>query len=297
MNNVNTKLNEIKKDGIEKFKFYIYPSNPEQITFYGSKDKVLTKCKLFEIDTYPSLFINSLPITPKKMELVKTCNKKKGLNENIYLFICKDDEYVVLDNLPEVTPPSIVTERFKINILKITNDYLKEYGDMISNKNPVFYDRIKGSRDFVLSNTMDKFNKENKTSFGNSSTVYIFPNEIENALKKKVKTKIISLNSSIVDIKKYLPIDIEMLCAYYDNQYILLSEDFKILKHIPTTNASTEIATEYRKLITSEFLSKYIIKKDKNMKRKDARIIFEALANSVNDGAVKLYLESNKNQK
>ena len=303
MNNV---INgKIQNNNKEKFILYIYPSDPEQIIYYGGKNNVQSECKMMVFDSLLSMMHEKLPVPPESMELVSVRKEKNPSKENVnvfsYLFICKDDDYVLLEDLPNVQPPLNVVKKFKVRILNIVNEYLKEYGKIISATNPIYYGRIKDSRDALqesyFSSTVDELNSKNKTSRDDRSKIYSFPTDIENALNKNAETKIVSLNGSIVDIKKHLPINIKYLHGYDSNQYILLSEDFNLLKHIPTQVSPTGIAMEYRKLLASTFAQKYFIENNKSMKPKEARALYNVLTERINDDAFNFYLKGSQNQR
>ncbi|MBD5405108.1 hypothetical protein HDR59_01000 [bacterium] len=303
MNNV---INgKIQNNNKEKFILYIYPSDPEQIIYYGGKNNVQSECKMMVFDSLLSMMHEKLPVPPESMELVSVRKEKNPSKENVnvfsYLFICKDDDYVLLEDLPNVQPPLNVVKKFKVRILNIVNEYLKEYGKIISATNPVYYGRIKDSRDALqesyFSSTVDELNSKNKTTKGNRSKIYIFPTDIENALNKNAETKILSLNGSIADIKKLLPINIRYLHGYDTNQYILLSDDFSLLTHLPTQVSPNGIAMEYRKLLASTFAQKYFIENNKSMKPKEARALYNVLTDRINDDAFNFYLKSTQNQR
>lgn len=303
MNNV---INgKIQNNNKEKFILYIYPSDPEQIIYYGGKNNVQSECKMMVFDSLLSMMQEKLPVPPESMEFVGVRKEKISLNESVnvfsYLFICKDDDYVLLEDLPNVQPPLNVVKKFKIRILNIVNEYLKEYGKIISDTNPIYYGRIKDSRDALqesyFSSTVDEFNSKNRTSKNNHSKIYVFPTDIENALNKNAETKVFSLNGSIVDIRKHLPINIKYLHGYDSNQYILLSEDFNLLRHIPTITSPTGIAMEYRKLLASTFAQKYFVENDKSMKPKEARALYNVLTDRINDDTFSFYLKSTQKQK
>lgn len=303
MNNIiNGKIQNSNK---EKFILYIYPSDPEQIIFYSGKYNMQSECKIMIFDSLLSVMHDKFPISPESMEFINVRKEKNTSQENVnvfsYLFICKDEDYALLEDLPNVQPPLNVVKKFKVHILNIINAYLKEYGKIISLTNPVYYGRIKESRDYLqesyFSATVDKFNNKNKTAKNTHSKIYIFPTNIENALNTNAETKVMLLNGSIIDIKNNLPINIKSLHGYDNNTYILLSEDFNLLQHIPTVISPANIAVEYRKLMASTFLQKYFVENDKSMKPKEARALYNVLTDKINSDTFNLYKKNLQNQK
>lgn len=296
-------INKQKAKGIERFVVYIYPSDPGQVVYFGNQKSTEHICKLMVIDTLPYMFKSQLPFPPVVLETIDIHNKKNMLKENIMLYICKEDDYVLLDDLPAITPPSQIIKSFKFHILDIVNKYLSDYGDVILNRNPVYYNRLKNSRDFLqgikfLSNIQKNKTKSSSKDkrYKKSSKIYIFPNEIDNVLANKPICKELNINTSVFDLKSDLSITTNGVSINDNGEYIVLSDDFDVIKGLEYKVAPKSVALEYKKIFTSNFMFRVNVVGDISIKKKEARILIEKMQNCINDDTFDLYYSNEKNK-
>lgn len=326
MNIVTENLN-IKKN--EKNIVYIYPSNVEQVTLYSGYIDVQSECKVVAFNSTVEDIKDELPVPPVKLELVET--KTDGAEvENFYLCICKDTDYALISELPNIVPPASIVESFKLHILYMINKYLREKHADIEKKDPYQYEILKSSRDSLLSKVFYKYiqrikadvpsdniqnevpsnnlkkhilnvanklterknfglNKENTEKLpDNISCVYIFPNNIENALNGKIEYKKIYINVPFYNIKRSLPINMERL--HKSDNVVIVSNDFYLLNGIPTytSNPPIEVLRDYEQSIASIISSDFIIRKNEEIKRREAYGLLYKLANRIGEDTYKL---------
>lgn len=260
-----------------KYILYIFPSNPEQIIFFNPNGEITPTGKIMEIKSNENKIKEDLPVIPEFFKVIKTRNKE---NIKEALLICKDEEYVLLEQLLSVQAPKYINEEFKYQLTNIVYDYLKKYGDILKKLNPIKYGRLK--------NSIDSINKKEITTTinaskgkANNNVIYIFPNDLNNALRSNPRCKVIEINCQAYEIKNKFHISMERLHFLGNNEFIIVSDDFSLLKQFKNVRALDEIAIEYRRIMTSLLISESFQRRNRLIDKKELEEIIKKLKNII----------------
>ncbi len=284
---------EIDKDK-DQYILYIYPSTPSQIVFFSNNYPVKPQAKILSLKATSNSLKEALPVSAEFFEIVETTTNKQNKNTHKALLVCKEDDYVLLDKLPTILPPSKIINLFKKYLFNATYDYIKEYGDIIEAKNPIEFFKMRDSLDDIIDGNLRK--KVKKSNDNNDTSVptvnaYIFSNNINDATNLNPQCKLLTLRCHTYDIKKYLPLRIEQLNWINSNTCIIIADDYDALKSFKEQLAPHDIVMEYRKFMASQIIYKYKIMKNRSYKLKELNKLLKDIQNlilqdfvSINEG-------------